>query len=242
MGMRLKIASNKFNWTIIRSIKYEVLSIMFEEFGISFKIKLATIAIATLVSGPAKETKARSFLPSRKLKGSTGTGLAPPIITGEPEIRRRRAKQYSWSDQYVFSGQESVVPLSGLSVAETFRNIAMSNFVQNGWENQNDKCDDRACDDRAKIFILFKNSQYDIIFTYVQRNEMWKLRKRRDVRAQHVSCQKQNKQSFCPQSSSCKSSDEWRNAEGQTLHEMSQNVEKVNQKSLNPKAQPTATA
>lgn len=82
MGMRLKIANNKFNWTT-RPIMPE---------GNILKIRLKITAIATLVSGPAKETKAKSFLPSRKLKGSTGTGLAPPIIIGEPEIRRRRGK------------------------------------------------------------------------------------------------------------------------------------------------------
>ena len=37
-----------------------------------------------MVIGPASETTAISFLGSLKLNGSTGTGLAPPMITGEP--------------------------------------------------------------------------------------------------------------------------------------------------------------
>ena len=38
------------------------------------------------VAGPASDTRAISFRPSRRLKVSTGTGLAPPKMTGEPEI------------------------------------------------------------------------------------------------------------------------------------------------------------
>ena len=44
-------------------------------------------AIRKFVSGPAKDTIAMSFLPSRRLNGSTGTGLAAAKITkgsGEP--------------------------------------------------------------------------------------------------------------------------------------------------------------
>lgn len=49
--------------------------------GASSLIKSAkTHAIKKFIKGPAKETSAISFLPSRRLKGSTGTGLAPPRI------------------------------------------------------------------------------------------------------------------------------------------------------------------
>jgi len=65
---------------------------MYEELRISFRIKLAIIAIRTLVKGPAKETRAKSFLPSCKLKGSTGTGLAAPNIIGDPDISSIRGR------------------------------------------------------------------------------------------------------------------------------------------------------
>ena len=67
-------------------------SIMYGELGIIFKIRLAIIAIRTLARGPERETSARSFLPSLKLKGSTGTGLAAPIIIGDPDMRRIRGR------------------------------------------------------------------------------------------------------------------------------------------------------
>lgn len=46
--------------------------------------RLPAIAIIILVKGPAKDTIAKSFLPSLRLNGSTGTGLAPPKITFPP--------------------------------------------------------------------------------------------------------------------------------------------------------------
>jgi hypothetical protein len=46
---------------------------------------VAMIARIILVNGPASETKAKSFIPSRRLKGSTGTGLAPPKINVPPD-------------------------------------------------------------------------------------------------------------------------------------------------------------
>ena len=82
MGIRLKIASKRFKRTISAIISN----------GNILRIKLKIIAIATLVRGPARETRARSFLPSLRLKGSTGTGLAAPIIIGEPEIKRIRGR------------------------------------------------------------------------------------------------------------------------------------------------------
>ena len=42
-------------------------------------------ARARLVRGPASATSAISFLPSRSIRGLTGTGLAAPKIRGEPE-------------------------------------------------------------------------------------------------------------------------------------------------------------
>jgi len=41
------------------------------------------MAMIILVKGPARETRATSFLPSLRLKGSTGTGLAAPKIIGD---------------------------------------------------------------------------------------------------------------------------------------------------------------
>lgn len=61
---------------------------------LGYKLKtLITTADKTatpiFVKGPAKETRARSFRPSFKLKGSTGTGFAAPKITGDPlKIKR----------------------------------------------------------------------------------------------------------------------------------------------------------
>lgn len=92
MGRRLKIASKRLRRTMPIRINDKGLRIKFGERGISFKTKLAIIAITTLVKGPDKETMARSFLPSLRLKGSTGTGLAAPIIIGDPEINRMRGR------------------------------------------------------------------------------------------------------------------------------------------------------
>lgn len=54
---------------------------------------LATIAIRIFVNGPARATRARSFLPSRKLNGSTGTGFAAPKTIGEPEKIRSSGRR-----------------------------------------------------------------------------------------------------------------------------------------------------
>jgi len=54
---------------------------------------LAITAIKTFVKGPDIATKARSFLPSLRLKGSTGTGFAAPITTGEPPKSRKRGRR-----------------------------------------------------------------------------------------------------------------------------------------------------
>lgn len=60
---------------------------------IIFKIKLAATAKIIFVNGPAKATRAMSFLPSLRLNGSIGTGFAAPKITGEPEKIRRSGRR-----------------------------------------------------------------------------------------------------------------------------------------------------
>ena len=55
--------------------------------------RLATMAIKIFVRGPDKETSAISFLPSLRLKGSTGTGFAAPKITGDQEIIKRSGRK-----------------------------------------------------------------------------------------------------------------------------------------------------
>lgn len=92
IGMRLKIANKRFSWMMPARIKDKALRMKSVELGIILKIKLAIIAMRTLVRGPARETNAKSFLPSFKLKGSTGTGLAAPKITGEPESKRIKGR------------------------------------------------------------------------------------------------------------------------------------------------------
>lgn len=51
--------------------------------------RLAATASRMLVSGPLSATNAISFLPSRRLNGSTGTGFAAPIKIGEPDIKSK---------------------------------------------------------------------------------------------------------------------------------------------------------
>ena len=103
MGIRLKIARRRLRRTMFSSIKSE-------ELGIIFKMRLAAIAIKTLVRGPAKETSAMSFLPSLKLKGSTGTGFAAPIIMGEPEIKRIRGRAMLIIGSICFLGSRVSLP------------------------------------------------------------------------------------------------------------------------------------
>lgn len=93
IGIRLKIASRRLSLTIAVKINIKKLkSSVCSKFTIILTIKLARIAKRTFARGPERETSARSFLPSLKLNGSTGTGLAAPIITGEPEMTRIRGR------------------------------------------------------------------------------------------------------------------------------------------------------
>lgn len=80
------------------------------EDGIIFKIRLAKIAIRTFARGPERETSAKSFLPSLKLKGSTGTGLAAPIIIGEPDMRRIRGRAMLIIGSICFLGSRVSLP------------------------------------------------------------------------------------------------------------------------------------
>lgn len=64
-----------------------------------------------LVSGPASETNARSFLPSCKLNGSTGTGFAAPII-GKCEIASARGSKIVKKGSMCFFGLSVNLPAS----------------------------------------------------------------------------------------------------------------------------------
>ena len=82
IGNKLKIARIKFMRTTIKknSKRGELPTVT----RVNLKSNVAIIANKMFVAGPARETSAISFLPSFKLKGSTGTGFAPPKITGDP--------------------------------------------------------------------------------------------------------------------------------------------------------------
>lgn len=58
----------------------------------TFKKSAKIAAIKKFVTGPDNETIAMSFLPSLRLNGSTGTGLAAPRTIGEPERIRIKGK------------------------------------------------------------------------------------------------------------------------------------------------------
>jgi hypothetical protein len=113
IGIRLNMASKRFNLPIIikSDIKKNTVSLG-AKFANNLTIKLARIAKITLDKGPAKETKAKSFLPSLRLKTSTGTGLAAPIIIGEPVIRRRRGRAILIMGSICFWGFRVNLPIS----------------------------------------------------------------------------------------------------------------------------------
>lgn len=68
IGTRLKIASKRLSLAIAVKINIKKLtSSVGSKFIIILTIKLAKIAKTTFVKGPAKETRAKSFLPSLKL-------------------------------------------------------------------------------------------------------------------------------------------------------------------------------
>lgn len=90
IGSKLNIPRSKFNCTILNKISRRIVGTRGPSNLIS---KAKTTAIRKFIKGPASETRAMSFLPSRRLNGSTGTGLAAPKIIGEPErIRRSGSK------------------------------------------------------------------------------------------------------------------------------------------------------
>lgn len=94
IGIILKIAKSRLSLVTVNKNQPRKIVIV-PSSGTKAKILIsaaAKIAIRILVAGPAKETKAISFLPSRKLKGSTGTGFAAPKTTGEPEIIKSRGR------------------------------------------------------------------------------------------------------------------------------------------------------
>ena len=85
IGRRLKTARLTFRITALVKIWIKVDSM------VSFKTtrgerrirKAKKTAMRMFVAGPARAVMAVSFLMSRKLKGSMGTGLAPPKRIGE---------------------------------------------------------------------------------------------------------------------------------------------------------------
>lgn len=64
------------------------------------------------MSGPARETRAMSLRPSFRLKGSTGTGLAPPKMTGEPERMSKAGKIILMKGSMCFMGFSVSLPRS----------------------------------------------------------------------------------------------------------------------------------
>ncbi len=90
IGSKLNIPRRRFSSTIlniiVRSTGLEIKS------APNLSTNAASTAIKKLVAGPARDTIAISFLPSLRLNGSTGTGLAAPKTTGEPERRRIEGK------------------------------------------------------------------------------------------------------------------------------------------------------
>ena len=85
MGIRLKIAKRRFSWTAVKKNQLKKgVKVPNGIYASILKIIAEIIARSTFVPGPASETRAISFLPSRKLKGSMGTGFAPPNINVPP--------------------------------------------------------------------------------------------------------------------------------------------------------------
>ncbi len=83
-----------------------------EKKTISLIKKLEIIAIIIFVRGPESATRATSFLPSLRLNGSMGTGLAAPNITGEPDIKRRRGRRMLIKRSIWFLGLSVSLPAS----------------------------------------------------------------------------------------------------------------------------------
>lgn len=72
----------------------------------------AKTASIRLVRGPARDTSARSFLPSFRLNGSTGTGLAAPNTTGDPENIRKKGRIMLMNGSICFLGSSVRRPAS----------------------------------------------------------------------------------------------------------------------------------
>lgn len=114
IGIRLKIAKSKFIRTIVNRILGTMVAVR-KKFGIKiiiFKRSAAKTAIKIFVRGPARETMATSFLPSLRLNWSTGTGLAAPKITGEPDKSRRRGSKMLIKGSIWFFGFKVSLPIS----------------------------------------------------------------------------------------------------------------------------------
>jgi len=92
MGMRFKAARIRLILVVMTRIGRKNERLFGDRKRSILKSKAAKTAISKLVPGPAKPTKPISLRPSRKLKGSIGTGLAAPKTTGEPEKIRSRGK------------------------------------------------------------------------------------------------------------------------------------------------------
>lgn len=74
--------------------------------------KLAKTAITMFVNGPESATRATSFLPSFRLKGSIGTGFAAPKITGEPDKSNIRGSKILIKGSICFFGLSVSRPAS----------------------------------------------------------------------------------------------------------------------------------
>lgn len=81
IGIRLRNPNAKLN--LITSKRTAVIS--GDEEPTRWRRMAATQARAKFVSGPASATSAISFLPSRSMRGLTGTGFAAPNTRGEPD-------------------------------------------------------------------------------------------------------------------------------------------------------------
>lgn len=82
IGIRLNRARPRFRTTPVLNISE----------GTSRKIIARNTAIKILVAGPARAVRAVSFLGSRKLKGSMGTGLAAPKMIPAPVKNRIKGR------------------------------------------------------------------------------------------------------------------------------------------------------
>ena len=90
IGIRLNMARRRFIFTMV--YKIAVINPNPRNGEVTWRIMAVIMAIITFVRGPASETIAISFIPSLRLKGSTGTGLAAPNITGEEDNIRRSGR------------------------------------------------------------------------------------------------------------------------------------------------------